>query len=240
VRTLRSIVVLPQPEASSPPGLEARLKNIDLIEEMATEKGLTLNAAAAMVANAWAESRIESDAHDGGSGWGLFQLTGKDYTPATSSRMRKGSIDQRKDPVHNIAYMLDEMKGVRGYWFRRGDAEGKSPSDLAAIFARDLERCARCGDPYYGLKADGETPKVLHNPHKPPGAAGFSSLEDRAQVARDFFPMLRERGPLLVASPGGSADSPLLSIVMLGALGMVLYNIGAIEDKIQGRSDELW
>ena len=234
---LRSLIVLPE-SANLYPGLEARLRNVDIIEDRALAAGLSLNAAAGMVANAWAESRLNADAHDGGSGWGLFQLTSNNYQAATPGSMRKGTIAQRKDPVHNTNYMLHEARGRSGYWFRIEDSQGKPPSRLAYIFGRDLERCGQCGDRHYGTKADGVTPDIRHNPHRRAGEAGFSSLEDRATVAADFFPSLERSSPPLLASVGGVGS--VWEWLALGALGIAIYNIQTIEDKIRGETDGIW
>ena len=217
---------------------EARLRNIDIIEHLATGAGMSLSAAAGMVANAWAESRLDEEAHDGGSGWGLFQLTSNDYTPSTSSRMRKGSISQRKDPLHNTRYMLNEAAGRSGFWFRDADSKRRPPSELAYIFGRDLERCARCGDRHYGTLEDGVTPDIRRNPYRPAGAAGFSSLQDRAETAALFFPDLESRPQMRLASIGGTGS--FWDWAALAALGVAIYNVQSIEDKIKGKADVIW
>ena len=189
---LRNLVVLRGRGWDAAPGRERRLRNIDVIEARARAAGLPITAAAAMVANAWAESQLNDQARretPKEMAYGLFQLSSKDFTPATPQQMRKGTRSQRLNPVFNTDYMLWEVQGKPGYWFRRRAQEGASPSELAVIFARDIERCAACGDAHRGLGADGH-PKVIRNPYRPTSGDPESALKTRAQTARWMFPTL--------------------------------------------------
>tara|TARA_Y100000389_G_scaffold118850_1_gene116030 strand:+ start:2862 stop:3782 length:921 start_codon:yes stop_codon:yes gene_type:complete len=139
--------------------LDERLEAAEIIAELASRAGLSKRAQAAMIINAYKESKLDRDIVQPGvsvPGIGLFQLTSSDYTPheggyARGHRVRKGTRQQRMDPVHNTMYMLYEMLDTSfGYRFLRADRAGASVGELAYIFAQDLERCACCGDSHPG------------------------------------------------------------------------------------------
>ena len=139
--------------------LEERLEAAEIIAELAARAGLSERAQAAMIVNAYKESKLDRDIVQPGvavPGIGLFQLTSSDYTPheggyARGQRVRKGTRQQRMDPVHNTMYMLYEVLDTSfGYRFLRADRAGASVGELAYIFAQDVERCACCGDAHPG------------------------------------------------------------------------------------------
>jgi len=190
---------------------ESQLAMVDIIEQEALKTGLNLAAAAAMVANSWAESGLDPNIMQKGvaePGVGLFQLTG---SPAKNPL--KGTYEQRKDPVFNTRYMLNrsEMYGGFGVAFRKAMREGAGVDSLAALFARDLERCYYCGvrwasgsdkayknGRYYSIKNNGTYELV--------GPSG------RAALARLLFPTMQHTGdinPSVEAKPyhGGAWSS---------------------------------
>lgn len=179
---------------------EARRNAAKQIASMAAAVGLSERAQAAMIVNSYHESGLINDRVQQGvsvPGIGLFQLTESDYTPheggyAPGTRIRKGSIEQRKDPFHNISYMLYEVTELGyGKRFRTLDQQGASVGDLAYVFAQDLERCACCGDPQSNgrvirnSKADECTPRDKH-------------AEARRQSAARLFPTLVTGGPSMI------------------------------------------
>lgn len=186
---------------------ESELSMIDIIEKEALDAGLDLPAAAAMVANAWSESNLIRGRVQPGqpvhlTGVGLFQLTAD---PAKEPQ--KGTFEQRKDPVFNTRYMLSnhELKAGWGAAFRKAMAEGAGVDSLAAIFARDLERCAECAAAFFNGRRKYES-------HRDKELVGTSG---RAALARLMFPTLPHTGdinPQVEAKPyhGGawSASKP--------------------------------
>ncbi len=122
-------------------GLDSAKNVIDVIEHVFRNEGLSRNAAAAAVVNAFVESRLDPSKEQvgGGGGVGLFQITG--------TGPGKGTTAQRKDPIFNATYIArDELaKGAFGYAFRQADTSGADVPTLTKIFARDIERCACCG-----------------------------------------------------------------------------------------------
>lgn len=139
--------------------LDERIEAAEIIAELAARAGLSKRAQAAMIVNAYYESKLNQDIVQPGvsvPGIGLFQLTSSDYTPheggyARGHRVRKGTRQQRTDPVHNTMYMLYEVLDTSfGFRFLRADKAGESAGDLAYIFAQDIERCACCGDSHPG------------------------------------------------------------------------------------------
>ena len=240
---------------SGPEAVERRLRNIDIIEHLATGPQrfvsakpyeavrLTLNAAAGMVANAWAESRLDELAvNPSESAFGLFQLTGRNFTesPGEDGRLRKGTRFQRWDPIHNTNYMLWEAYNTPyGYWFRVEDRAGKQPDRMAWIFARDLERCARCGKVHYGLNADGTGPRVITPSYNPDG--NTSELRARAAFARLLFPTLHGAGaqeppPAVQPTLPIFADSKLkpMSWVLLAGTLLAVANVDRIDRFMKG------
>lgn len=166
---------------------ENQLAMVDIIEDEALKAGLTLPAAAAMVANSWAESGLNKDIVQKGvaePGVGLFQLTG---SPAKNPA--KGSYEQRKDPVFNTRYMLSrsEMQGGFGVAFRKAMLEGAGVDSLASIFARDIERCALCSLAW----ANGTRLK-----YKDQGSSELVGSSGRAALARLLFPTMPHTGDI--------------------------------------------
>jgi len=173
---------------------ERQLAMVDIIEDEALKAGLTLPAAAAMVANAWSESRLVPDIKQEGqppelTGWGLFQLTGKDAA--------KGTYQQRQDPVFNTRYMLSrsEMQSGFGAAFRKAMSEGAGVDSLAALFARDMERCYYCGVRFFNGSNRGYS-KGRYYSLKDNGTSELVGPSGRAALARLLFPTLPHTGDI--------------------------------------------
>lgn len=174
---------------------ESQLAMVDIIEDEARKAGLTLPAAAAMVANSWAESGLDPSIMQKGvaePGVGLFQLTG---SPATNPL--KGSYDQRKNPVFNTRYMLNssEMYGGFGVAFRKAMLEGAGVDSLAALFARDLERCYYCGV-RWASGSDKACKKGRCFDIKNNGTFELVGPSGRAALARLLFPTMQHTGDI--------------------------------------------
>jgi len=115
-------------------------RNDRMMQIIATEfaaAGLGTNAIAAAIVNARAESGLNPLASgDGGHSIGLFQLN--DWGAGQGL-----SVEYRQDPTNNTRTILQrEVLVSRGATFRRRAKEGASVAELAAIFARDIERPA--------------------------------------------------------------------------------------------------
>lgn len=115
-------------------------RNDRMMQIIATEfakAGLPTNAIAAAITNAKAESGLNPLASgDGGHSIGLFQLN--DWGAGQGL-----TVEFRQDPVNNARTILQrEVLTGRGATFRRRAKEGASVAELAAIFARDIERPA--------------------------------------------------------------------------------------------------
>jgi len=158
---------------------------VDVIEDEALKAGLTPAAAAAMVANSWAESGLNPSIVQKGvaePGVGLFQLTGSPVkNPA------KGSYEQRKDPTFNTRYMLSEMRGGFGVAFKKAMSEGAGVDSLASIFARDMERCKYCSIAW----ASGKRLKYTDQ-----GSSELVGPSGRAALARLLFPSMQHTGDI--------------------------------------------
>jgi hypothetical protein len=170
------------------------------IASMAAAAGLSERAQAAMIVNSYYESGLIKDRVQPGvsvPGIGLFQLTSSDYTPhdagyAPGTRIRKGTREQRKDPFHNISYILYEvMETGWGKRFRSLDERGASVGDLAYVFAQDIERCACCGDPH-------SNGRVIHNRNADDCTPRDKHAQDRREGAASLFPTLETGGPSMV------------------------------------------
>lgn len=110
-------------------------RNATIIAEEFAKAGLPPIAAAAAIANAWAESKLNEKAEgDGGHSWGLFQLN--DWGAGHGL-----TVEYRIDPRNNAQTILNRevLKGF-GKAFRQRLAEGARVGELAAIFCRDIER----------------------------------------------------------------------------------------------------
>lgn len=125
-------------------GLDGAKNVIDVVEHVFRNEGLSRNAAAAAVVNAFVESRLDPSMEQvgGAGGVGLFQITG--------NGPGKGTKLQRKDPIFNATYIArnELAKSAFGYAFREADKAGSDIPTLTKIFARDIERCACCGYPH--------------------------------------------------------------------------------------------
>jgi len=115
-------------------------RNDRMMQIIATEfaaAGLPANAIAAAIVNSYAESGLNPTIPgDGGHSIGLFQLN--DWGAGQGL-----SVEFRQDPVNNTKTILQrEVLTGRGATFRRRAKEGASVAELAAIFARDIERPA--------------------------------------------------------------------------------------------------
>jgi len=164
---------------------ESQLAMVDVIEDEALKAGLTPAAAAAMVANSWAESGLNPSIVQKGvaePGVGLFQLTG---SPAKNPA--KGSYEQRKDPAFNTRYMLSEMRGGFGVAFKKAMSEGAGVDSLASIFARDMERCKYCSIAW----ASGKRLKYTDQ-----GSSELVGPSGRAALARLLFPTMTHTGDI--------------------------------------------
>jgi len=97
--------------------------------------GLPTNAIAAAIVNSYAESGLNPTIPgDGGHSIGLFQLN--DWGAGHGL-----TVEFRQDPTNNTRTILQrEVLTNRGATFRRRAKEGASVAELAAIFARDIER----------------------------------------------------------------------------------------------------
>lgn len=113
----------------------AQLANVDVIDEQFAAAGLPPIAAAAAVANAYAESKLNERAvGDGGNSVGLFQL----HIKGVGHDM---SVEERQDPATNTKAMLKRMVlASYGKNFRAAVKSGERVGELAAIFSRDCER----------------------------------------------------------------------------------------------------
>jgi hypothetical protein len=121
---------------------DSQRANARVIEREALASGLSLtNAAiAAMITNAWAESRLNHLASgDNGRSIGLFQL----HEKGAGSGM---SVAERSDPATNTRRILKTVASSYGKRFLAAmRASGNSVTDiaeLAAIFSTDVERPA--------------------------------------------------------------------------------------------------
>ena len=109
---------------------------INIIQSEFAQAGFGANAIAAAVTNAYAESGLNPLASgDGGHSIGLFQLN--DWGAGAGM-----TVAYRHDPTNNTRGILRVVKGKFGADFRRRAAEGAQADELAAIFARDIERPA--------------------------------------------------------------------------------------------------
>jgi hypothetical protein len=99
--------------------------------------GLGTNAIAAAITNAYAESGLNPTIPgDGGHSIGLFQLN--DWGAGHGL-----TVAFRQDPVNNTRTILKrEVLASRGKTFRDRAKAGAGVEELAAIFARDIERPA--------------------------------------------------------------------------------------------------
>lgn len=113
-------------------------RNDRMMQIIATEfaaAGLPTNAIAAAIVNSYAESGLNPTIPgDGGHSIGLFQLN--DWGAGHGL-----TVEFRQDPTNNTRTILQrEVLTGRGATFRRRAKEGASVAELAAIFARDIER----------------------------------------------------------------------------------------------------
>jgi hypothetical protein len=105
----------------------------DTIQDVFESEGLGWLVPAA-IANAYAESRLDPLAvGDGGASVGLFQL----HVNGGGKGM---SVEQRMDPVLNAKRIIEEARATPVV-----KSKGKTHAELAADFARYVERCAECG-----------------------------------------------------------------------------------------------
>jgi hypothetical protein len=101
--------------------------------------GYSTNVARAAVANAAVESGLDHLAiGDNGNSVGLFQLNIKGGGAGMS-------VPARQDPDQHIARILEILKGGGDKNIVAADKSGQPVPALAALFARDIERCAECG-----------------------------------------------------------------------------------------------
>jgi len=137
----------------------AQLQNAKIIEREFYWAGLPAGLAAAAIANAWHESKLNERAYNpvGEDSAGLFQLN------AEGGLGRGMSLEERFDPVINTQRVIKEIKAQR---LDELADQNPSVSYLAQVFANKIERCAACG--YQG---------------------GDSELHRRSATALEFFPM---------------------------------------------------
>jgi len=138
----------------------AQLQNARIIESQFYWAGLPAGLAAAAIANAWHESRLNERAFKGTGGEesaGLFQLN------AVRGLGTGMTLEERFDPVINTQRVIKEIKSQR-----LDELAKQNPSVpyLAQVFANKIERCSACG--YQG---------------------GSSELHQRAKTASEWFPM---------------------------------------------------
>lgn len=110
-------------------------RNATIIANAFAKAGLPPIVAAAAIANAYAESKLNAGAvGDSGHSIGLFQLS--DWGAGHDL-----SVDYRLDPQNNVQTILarEVLKGY-GKTLRARAAEGARVGELAAIFCRDIER----------------------------------------------------------------------------------------------------
>lgn len=110
---------------------------VSIIQSEFAKHGFGANAIAAAVTNAYAESGLNPLASgDGGHSIGLFQLN--DWGAGQGL-----SVAYRQDPLNNTRTILSrEVLKPRGATFRQRAKDGAQVDELAAIFARDIERPA--------------------------------------------------------------------------------------------------
>lgn len=110
---------------------------VGIIQTEFAKHGLGATAIAAAVANAYAESGLNPLASgDGGHSIGLFQLN--DWGAGHGL-----SVAYRQDPTNNARTILSrEVLASAGKTLRARAAAGAGVGELAAIFARDIERPA--------------------------------------------------------------------------------------------------
>jgi hypothetical protein len=104
----------------------------DLIRKKFKEAGFSDVQAEAAVANAWAESRFDPNAHNqrGEDSVGLFQMNRK-------GGLGKGySVEQLKDPAFNIGLAIDAAKKSKAF------VKAQTIEDAVAAFVNDVERPA--------------------------------------------------------------------------------------------------
>lgn len=122
----------------------AKIANINMIQNMTIQSGYSLRMAAAMVANAWHESGIRSDAvGDSGNSVGLFQLHKRGAGHGMTQQ-------ERMVPENNIRRILEvtnktKIKGPNGRQmsFKEIDQQGASIGKLAELFCFYVERPAK-------------------------------------------------------------------------------------------------
>ena len=113
----------------------AQRRNATIIAEEFLAAGLPPVVAAAAIANAYAESKLNAAAvGDSGHSIGLFQLS--DWGAGHDL-----SVEYRLDPRNNTKTILSrEVLGKFGKNLRARAAEGARVGELAAIYCRDIER----------------------------------------------------------------------------------------------------
>lgn len=113
--------------------------NEQIILSMFLAAGYPLAIAQAAVANAAVESALDHlTIGDNGKSVGLFQLN--------AERLGRGlTVAQRQDPQINTQRILDALYSGGDENLVAAYKAGAPSSDLAAIFARDIERCKHCG-----------------------------------------------------------------------------------------------
>lgn len=109
---------------------------VSIIQSEFAKHGFGANAIAAAVTNAYAESGLNPLASgDGGHSIGLFQLN--DWGAGSGM-----TVAYRQDPANNTRGILRVVNGKFGATFRQRAKDGAQVDELAAIFARDIERPA--------------------------------------------------------------------------------------------------
>ncbi len=113
-----------------------------MIAEYAHAMGLPASIAGALVANAYAESRLNPTALGDVDGNGVFHAAGLfQLNDATPTAMGRGmSLAARQDPATNISKFLSVLAGPEGAAVRQAALAGSSIADLAALVSRDLEK----------------------------------------------------------------------------------------------------
>jgi hypothetical protein len=116
--------------------------NAARIVEAAYRAGLPATIAGALVANAWAESRLDARALGERDPSGVYHAAGLfQLNDARPSAMGYGmSLASRQDPDVNIAKFLSALLSSQGAAVRDAADQGASMAELAGLISRDLER----------------------------------------------------------------------------------------------------